>query len=74
MLSSELLQELVAVDGRCIQWEWDPRTFQDGYISLREADGHLVVRRNSRGRVSGVGTGRDVIHGHAAAAAADGAE
>jgi hypothetical protein len=61
MLSGELLQELVAVEGRYIQWEWDPRTFQDGYISLREAVGHLVVRRNSRCRVPGVCAGRDVM-------------
>ena len=61
MLSSELLQELVTVEGRYIQWEWDPRTFQNDYISLREADGHLVVQHDSRGRESGVRTGRDVM-------------
>jgi hypothetical protein len=61
LLSSELLQELVAVEGRYIQWEWDPRTFQNDYISLREANGQLVVRRDSRGREPGVRTGRGAM-------------
>jgi hypothetical protein len=39
MLSSDILQVLIAVEGRYIQWEWDPQTLQNDYITLREVDG-----------------------------------
>ena len=36
MLSSDVLQVLIAVEGRYIQWEWNPQTLKDDYITLRE--------------------------------------
>ena len=44
MLSSDILQVLIAVEGRDIQSEWDPQTLQNDYITLREADGDPVAR------------------------------
>ncbi|MGA7328383.1 MAG: hypothetical protein WBX25_28805 [Rhodomicrobium sp.] len=61
MLSSDLLQDLVAVEGRYIQWEWDPRTLQNDYISLREASGDPVVRRDESGREFSLRTNRDAV-------------
>ena len=43
MLSSDILQVLIAVEGRYIQWEWDPQTLQNDYITLREADGDFIA-------------------------------
>ena len=52
MLSSDadVLQALSAVDGRYIQWQWDPRTLADDYITLREATGSPVVGHDKSGR------------------------
>ena len=51
MLSSEsVLKELIAVEGRYIQWEWDPQTLKHDYITLREAGGHQVVKFDKHGR------------------------
>jgi len=50
ILPSDLLRELIAVEGRYIQWEWEPRTLSDDYITLREATGHPVVQRDKSGR------------------------
>ena len=61
MLSSDILQVLIAVEGRYIQWEWDPRTLQNDYITLREADGHLVVRHDKSGREFSLRVARGVI-------------
>ena len=61
MLSSDLLQDLVAVEGRYIQWEWDPRTLQNDYITLREASGDPVVRRDKSGREFSLRTNRDAV-------------
>jgi hypothetical protein len=61
MLSSDILQVLIAVEGRYIQWEWDPQTLQNDYITLREADGHLVVRHDKSGREFSLRVGRGVI-------------
>jgi hypothetical protein len=50
ILPSDLLQELIAVEGRYIQWEWDPQTITSDYITLRETTGHSVVQFDSSGR------------------------
>ena len=61
MLSSDILQVLIAVEGRYIQWEWDPQTLQNDYITLREADGHPVVRHEKSGREFSLRVARGVI-------------
>ncbi len=61
ILSSDLLRELVAVEGRYIQWEWDPRTLQNDYLTLREAGGDPVARRDKSGREFGLRTSRAVV-------------
>ena len=61
MLSSDILQVLIAVEGRYIQWEWDPQTLQNDYITLREADGHPVVRHDKSGREFSLRVARGVI-------------
>ncbi len=50
MLSGDVLEELIAVEGRYVQWEWDPRTLKNDYVTLREASGHQIVRRDKGGR------------------------
>ena len=50
MLSSDVHQELAADEGRYIEWEWDPRTLKNDYITLREASGHHVVGHDKNGR------------------------
>jgi hypothetical protein len=42
MLSEDILKELAGVEGRYIEWEWDPRTLTDDYISMREPGGLQV--------------------------------
>ncbi len=50
ILPGDLLQELIAVEGRYIQWEWEPQTLTNDYITLREATGHQVVQHDKSGR------------------------
>ena len=57
----DLLRELIAVEGRYIQWEWEPRTFANDYITLREASGHQVVQRDKSGREVGIHVSRGVV-------------
>ena len=61
MLSSDTLQVLIAVEGRYIQWEWDPQTLKNDYITLREANGYPVVGHDKRGREFSLHVPRDVI-------------
>jgi hypothetical protein len=63
MLSSDadVLQALSAVDGRYIQWQWDPRTLVDDYITLREATGFPVAGHDKSGREFWLRVARDVI-------------
>ena len=42
LLSEDLLKELAGVEGRYIEWEWDPRTLTDDFIAMREPDGFQV--------------------------------
>jgi len=50
LISEDILKELLNVDGRYIEWEWDPRTLTNDYITMREPDGSQVVTRNASGR------------------------
>jgi len=61
MLSSDVLQELAAVEGRYIEWEWDPRTLKNDYITLREASGHHVVGHDKNGREFSLYVTRDIM-------------
>ena len=61
ILPSDLLRELIAVEGRYIQWEWEPRTLSNDYITLREATGHPVVQRDKSGREFSVHVSRGAV-------------
>jgi hypothetical protein len=61
ILPSELLRELIVVEGRYIQWEWEPRTLTNDYITLREATGHPVVQHDKSGREFGVRVSRGAV-------------
>jgi hypothetical protein len=61
MLSSDVLRELAAVEGRYIEWEWDPQTLKSDYITLREASGHHAVWHDKKGREFNLYVARDVI-------------
>jgi hypothetical protein len=60
-LPGDLLRELIAIEGRYIQWEWEPQTLSDDYITLREATGYPVVTQDKRGRQSSIGVSRRVL-------------
>ena len=61
ILPSDLLRELIAVEGRYIQWEWEPQTLANDYISLREATGYLVVQRDKNGREASIHVPRGAV-------------
>jgi hypothetical protein len=61
ILASDLLRELIAVEGRYIQWEWEPQTRTNDYITLREATGYPVVLQDKSGREVSVHVSRGVI-------------
>ncbi len=50
LIPEDILKELLSVDGRYIEWEWDPRTLANDYITMRESDGLQVVTRDTCGR------------------------
>ena len=50
LLSEGILKELLSVEGRYIEWEWDPLTLTDDYITMREPDGSQVAISNKGGR------------------------
>ena len=50
LISEDILKELLSVEGRYIEWEWDPRTLTNDYITMREPDGLQVVIGNMGGR------------------------
>ncbi len=50
LISEDILKELLSVEGRYIEWEWDPRTLTNDYITMREPDGLQVVIGNKGGR------------------------
>ena len=50
ILPGDLLRELIAVEGRYIQWEWEAQTLTNDYITLREATGYTVVQQDKSGR------------------------
>ncbi len=51
LLSEDILKELASVDGRYIEWEWDPRTLMDDYVAMREADGLQVNIHSNHGQM-----------------------
>ncbi len=61
ILPGDLLRELIAVAGRYIQWEWEPRTLSNDYITLREATGHPVIQRDKSGREFTIHVSRGVV-------------
>ena len=61
MLPGDLLRELIAVEGRYIQWEWEPQTLTNDYITLREATGYPVVQRDKSGRELSVRVARGAV-------------
>jgi hypothetical protein len=42
LLHEEILKELAGVEGRYIEWEWDPRTLTGDLVSMREPNGLRV--------------------------------
>ncbi len=50
LLSEGILKELLGVEGRYIEWEWDSCTLTDDYITMREPDGLQVAVSNKGGR------------------------
>ena len=50
LISEDILKELLSIEGRYIEWEWDPRTLTNDYITMREPDGLQVVIRSTGGR------------------------
>ena len=61
ILPDDLLRELTAVEGRYIQWEWEPQTLANDYIILREATGYPVVARDRNGRQISIHVSRSVV-------------
>ena len=61
ILPDDLLRELTAVEGRYIQWEWEPQTLTNDYITLREATGYPVVLHDKNGREFSVHVSRGVV-------------
>ena len=50
LISEDILKELLSVEGRYIEWEWDPRTLTNDYVTMREPDGLQVVIGSMGGR------------------------
>ena len=61
ILPGDLLRELISVEGRYIQWEWEPQTLTNDYITLREATGYPVVLRDKTGREFSVRVSRRTV-------------
>jgi hypothetical protein len=61
MLSGDLLRALIAVEGRYIQWEFEPQTLQNDYITVREANGEPVAQCDKSGRAFGLRATRDAV-------------
>jgi hypothetical protein len=61
ILPGDLLRELIAVEGRYIQWEWEAQTLTNDYITLREATGHPVAQHDKGGREFGIRVSRGSI-------------
>jgi hypothetical protein len=49
LLSEGILKELLSVEGRYIEWEWDPSTLTDDHIAMREPGGFRVAISNKDG-------------------------
>jgi len=51
LLSEDILKELASVEGRYIEWEWDPRTQGGDYIAMRDSSGLPVQTAHASGRI-----------------------
>jgi hypothetical protein len=49
LISEDILKELLNIEGRYIEWEWDTRTLTNDYVTMREPDGLQVVIKNTGG-------------------------
>ena len=61
MLFNDVVKELFAVEGRYIEWEWDPQTRGDDYITLREASGHQILGNDKNGNEFHHSVAREVV-------------
>jgi hypothetical protein len=61
ILPEDLLRELITVQGRYIQWEWEPQTLTNDYITLREATGYTVIQHDKSGREFNIRVSRGSI-------------
>ncbi len=61
MLLNDVLKALIAVKGRYIEWEWDPQTRGDDYITLREASGHPIMGSDKNGNEFHHSVAREVV-------------
>jgi hypothetical protein len=50
-LSWDILEQLAGVEGRYIEWEWDPRTLSGDHVAMRESNGVPVNIDNALGRI-----------------------
>jgi hypothetical protein len=49
-LSWDILKQLAGVEGRYIEWEWDPRTLTGDHVAMRESNGVSVNIDSALGR------------------------
>ena len=61
ILPGDLLRELIAVEGRYIQWEWEPSTLTNDHITLREATGYPVILHDKSGREISIRVSRGAV-------------
>jgi hypothetical protein len=50
-LSWDILKQLAGVEGRYIEWEWDPRTLTGDHVAMRESNGGPVNIDHALGRI-----------------------
>lgn len=50
-LSLDILKQLAGVEGRTIEWEWDPSTRTGEQVAMREPNGLFVNTDHALGRV-----------------------
>jgi hypothetical protein len=50
-LSWDILKQLAGVEGRYIEWEWDPRTLTGDQVAMREPSGGPVNIDSALGRI-----------------------
>ncbi len=50
-VSEGILKELAGVEGRYIEWQWDPRTLTSDYVAMHEYGGVPVEIAHASGRI-----------------------